>query len=307
MRSRRSRQRPTSRRIDRHTSQELLWPACSGPVFRNRRVRVEILERQPATADGGLALAHQLVMRVGLDRSINQHLRLLDLNLPYFESDHMLTHAYNLFCGGRYIEDIASLQHSPAAKNLLGACRIPDPTTAGDFLRRFMDADLGALQDAIDEARIKVWCALPRRKRRHITLEMDSTLKVVYGECKQGADFSYKGTWSYHPLLFTLAETRELLRVVNRSGNRPSAEGAAEMLGPCLEMLGEYFDRTLVRGDTKFSEGPILKTLVDHDADFVIGVTPHSLLHCSCSWISDWQEKKAVAGWALCNARFHAA
>ena len=275
-RSRRSRQRPTTRRIDRHTSQELIWPKRSAPVFTNRRVRVEVMERQPTTADGGLALAHQLAMRVGLDRSINKHLHLLKLNLPYFESDHILTHAYNLFVGGRYIEDVASLQHSSAVKNLLGACRIPDPTTAGDFLRRFTVPDLWALQEAIDEARIKIWRALPRRKRRRITLEMDSTLKVVYGECKQGADFSYKGTWSYHPLLFTLAETGELLRVVNRSGNRPSAEGSAEMLGPCLEMLSEHFGRILVRGDTKFSEGPILGTICDHGADFVIGhpVTP---------------------------------
>jgi hypothetical protein len=239
---------------------------------------METMKRQPATADGGLALAHQLAMGVGLDRSINRHLHLLEFNLPYFESDHVLTHAYNLFSGGRYIEDIASLQDSRAVKNLLGACRIPDPTTAGDFLRRFGEGDLGALQAAIDEARIKVWRALPPRKRRHITLEMDSTLKVVYGECKQGADFSYKGTWSYHPLLFTLAETGELLRVVNRSGNRPSAEGAAEMLGPCLEMLAEHFGQILVRGDTKFSTGPILKTLADHGADFVIGYPMTSAL-----------------------------
>jgi hypothetical protein len=232
---------------------------------------MEVMERHPATADGGLALAHQLVTRLGFDRSVNKHLHLLKLNLPYFESDHVLTHAYNLFCGGRYIEDIASLQHSPAVKNLLGACRIPDPTTAGDFLRRFEETDLWALQDAIDEVRARVWRALPRSQRQHTTLEMDSTLKIVYGDCKQGADFSYKGTWSYHPLLFTLVETGELLRVVNRPGNRPSAEGAAEMLGPCLALLREHFKHVLVRGDSKFSTAPILKTLVDHGAEFVLG------------------------------------
>jgi hypothetical protein len=275
-RSRRPRQRPTARRIDRHSVQELLWPDRRRPVFTNRRIRLEPMQREAATADGGLALAHQLVTRVGLDRDINRHLHLLTYNLPYFESDHVLTHAYNLFVGGRYIEDIACLQHSPAVRNLLGACRIPDPTTAGDFLRRFTEADLLDLQDAIDESRVRVWTILPRCWRRQGTLEMDSSLKVVYGDCKQGADFSYKGTWSYHPLLFTLAETGELLRIVNRPGNRPSAEGAADMLGPCLEMLAKHFGQTLVRGDTKFSEGRILQTIIDHGADFVIGhpITP---------------------------------
>jgi hypothetical protein len=153
------------------------------------------------TADGGLALAHELAMRLGLDRSLNRHLQLLKLHLPYHESDHVLTHAYNLFVGGRDLEDIQNLQHSPAVKNLLGACRLPDPTTAGDFLRRFEAEDLEAGQRAIDEARVKIWRKLPKGRRQTATVDMDSTFKAVYGACKQGADFSYQGVWSYHPLL----------------------------------------------------------------------------------------------------------
>lgn len=248
----------------------MLWPKHPGPVFRHRSVRAEVIEREPVTADGGLALAHQLAMRLGLDRSINRHLHLLKLHLPYHESDHVLTHAYNLFAGGRDLEDIQNLQHSPAMKNLLGACRLPDPTTAGDFLRRFGDRDLGALQEAIDEARVKVWRKLPKRDRQSITLDMDSTLKEVYGACKQGADFSYKGKWSYHPLLFTLAETGEPLRLVNRPGNRPSAEGAAELLGPCLEMLTANFGEVFLRGDSKFSRKEILRQAVAHGALFAL-------------------------------------
>jgi hypothetical protein len=126
---------------------------------------------------------------------------LLKLHLPYHESDHVLTHAYNLFVGGRDLEDIQNLQHSPAVKNLLGACRLPDPTTAGDFLRRFEAEDLEAGQRAIDEARVKIWRKLPKGRRQTATVDMDSTFKAVYGACKQGADFSYQGVWSYHPLL----------------------------------------------------------------------------------------------------------
>jgi hypothetical protein len=234
-RSRRFRQRPTAGRIHRHQSQEPIWPRHSGPVFYNRRVRMEVMERHPATADGGLALAHQLVMRVGFDRSVNKHLQLLKLNVPYFESDHVLTHAYNLFCGGRDIEDIASLQHCPAVKNLLGGCRIPDPTTAGDFLRRFEVSDLWALQDAMDGGRAKIWRALPRRQRQHITLEMDSTLKVVYGDCQEGADFSYQGTWSYHPLLFTLAQDRGVAAGGEPPRRSPQGRGRRRDARPLLE------------------------------------------------------------------------
>ncbi len=269
-RARRPRQRFSRAPIERHQIQEPIWPDTEGPVFRNRSVRIEIMSRQPVTADGGLALAHQIVTRVGLDRSINRHLRVLAFHLPYHESDHVLTHAYNLFVGGRYIEDIASLQHSPAIKNLLGAVRIPDPTTAGDFLRRFGIEDLRALQAAIDEARVRMWKKLPRRMRESITLDMDSTFKEVYGQCKQGADFSYNGKWSYHPLLFTLSETGECLRMINRPGNRPSAEGAAEELGPCLDQLCANFRRVYLRGDSKFAERAILLEALIHGVRFAI-------------------------------------
>ena len=208
----------------------MLWPEDERPVFRNRQVRVQVQHRGEITPYGGLALAHDLAMRLGIDRDINDSLLLLRLHLPYFESDHLLTHVYNQYVGGTCIEDIAHLQHSDAVKHLVGACRIPDPTTAGDFLRRFHGLHLRAFQQVIDRAREKVWRQMPNARKGVATIDMDSTIKEIYGECKQGADFSYTGKWSYHPLLLTLAETHEPLRTLNRSGNVTSAEGAADAL-----------------------------------------------------------------------------
>ena len=115
---------------------------------------MEVDHRGETTPYGGLAAAHLLAKKVGLDRAIYEHLHLLRFHLPYHESDHCLTHAYNLFVGGTAIEDIENLQESPAVRNLLGAERVPDPSTAGDFLRRFGPADLAGLQSAIDTARV---------------------------------------------------------------------------------------------------------------------------------------------------------
>jgi hypothetical protein len=233
-------------------------------------LRLKTQERGEVTPYGGLTLAHELAMRLGIDRDLNASLELLKLHLPYFESDHVLTHVYNLFVGGRCIEDIGHIQHSDALKNLLGACRIPDPTTAGDFLRRFGSRDLDGFQSVIDDARERVWRQLPKTRRRKATIDLDSTIKEVYGECKQGVDFSYTGKWSYHPLLVTLSETNEPLRTINRPGNSGSADGAAEALRTVLPRVARRFGEVFVRGDSQFYTRPIIAACREHGANFAL-------------------------------------
>ncbi len=278
-RSKRVRQRPKTKKIRRHQDQPLLWPDRVGPVFANRQVRVHVQQRGKITPYGGVSLAHDLAMRLELDRDINRSIRLLKINVPYCESDHILTHVYNLYVGGHCIEDIANLQHSDAIKHLLGACRIPDPTTAGDFLRRFDEVHLQNFQAVIDRAREKVWRKIPRSRRKVATVDLDSTIKEVYGQCKQGADFSYNGKWSYHPFLATLAETNEPLRTINRSGNRPSAEGAAQVLHEILPMVGRHFDTVFVRGDSKFYQYAIIAECEQNGASFAFVMDGYANLH----------------------------
>jgi hypothetical protein len=278
-RLKRRRQRPRTKNIKRHEEQAWLWPEGSGPVFRNRAVRLAVQERGNVTPYGGVALAHDLAMRLEIDRDLNAGVPLLKLHLPYFESDHVLTHVYNQYVGGTCIEDIANLQYSSAMKSVLGACRIPDPTTAGDFLRRFAGLHLDAFQAVIDRAREKVWSQVQRSRRRVATIDMDSTIKEVYGPCKQGAEFSYTRKWSYHPLLFTLAETHEPLRTINRPGNAASADGAGNVLNEVLPLVGRHFDRMVVRGDSKFYRRDVIAACERHGAKFALVMDGYGKLH----------------------------
>jgi hypothetical protein len=244
---------------------------CGGePVFRNRRVRLEKERRADLTTYGGLALAHQLVKAVGLDQAIDGHVEVLKIHRPYHESDHVLAHAYNLFLGGTCIQDLEGLQRSEAVHKVLGAGSFPDPTTAGDFLRRFSSKELKDLQSGIDESRLRVWRSLPARQRKKATLDIDSSLKEVYGECKEGADFSYRKTWSYHPLLVTLAESNECLRVVNRPGNVASAADAPEVLGEALELARGVFGKRYVRADTAFCNREMIAICEEKGARFAL-------------------------------------
>lgn len=234
------------------------------------------LEDSQTTSFGGLALAASLVRKLGLARTIDQALVLFGRIRIYQESDHVLTHVYNLFLGGSAIEDIAELQQSEPIRRMLGAGRIPDPTTAGDFLRRFAPEHIGVLDGVVDEAQRQIWRErYGRKKQKLAVVDMDSHVHHVYGNQKQGADFTYKGGFGYHPLVISLAETHECLRVINRPGNVASADGAAKQIESLEPLLHSRFRRVLWRGDSAFASQEIFDACERHGMYFAIVSSEH--------------------------------
>jgi hypothetical protein len=244
------RKRRIERRLDKHNIQ-----GFERPMFSATNIRYEISDRDRGIAHGGIGALHALVGRLGLAEAIDRRLVLLKIHLPYHESDHVLNFAYNAFCEGTRLEDIELRRTDEAFLDALGARRIPDPTTAGDFCRRFGEADIRSLQNAFHETRQKVWREQPDAFFDQAIIDMDGTLVGTTGSCKQGMDIAYEGTWGYHPLLLSLANTGEVLSIVNRPGNRPSHEGAAAEVDHCLRVCFDGgFRRVLLRGDTDFSQ-----------------------------------------------------
>src|SRR5258708_18056303 len=171
---------------------------------------------------------HRRPKHVGLVEAIDGKVKVLKVPLPYHESDHGLGIAYNVLCGGTCLQDIEERRQDEVYLDALGAQRIPDPTTAGDFCRRFDEGAIETLQTAINETRVRVWRAQPAAFFDEAIIDADGTLAETTGQCKEGMDIAYTGVWGYHPLVVSLANTQEPLFLINRSGNRPSAEGAAE-------------------------------------------------------------------------------
>jgi len=257
---------------------ELPWPKTGGPVMRMPKLHTEVDDHSPVTSYGGLILFSEFVRRFKVAEKIDDNVEVLKLHLPYLESDHILAQAANLYVGGTCIEDMANLQNSEAVRRLFGACRLPDPTTAGDFLRRFDDrynpGSLDGLRRAVDEVQDAVWKRLAKkegsRKRECAVLDIDGHTKKLYGAQKEGADFSREGTWSYHPLLISMAGTGECLAVMNRPGNLRSSNGAAEVLDGTLERVGQRFQSILVRADSDYERKDILQTCQRHGAYFAL-------------------------------------
>ena len=245
-------------------------------MMRAGHVKYEMSDRTRAMPYGGLGVIHEMVSTSGLLQDIDHQLQLLQRHLPYHESDHILNLAYNVLTGGTRLEDLELRRQDEAYLDALGAQRMPDPTTAGDFTRRFTAADIETLLDCINRARQWFW------KQAGVVMEeavidIDGTIVGTWGECKEGMGLSYKGEWGYAPLIISLANTREVLFTVNRPGNAVSHAGAAAWIDKAISLMQQNAPRVCLRGDTDFS----LTANFDgwaQEADFVFGMDARSNL-----------------------------
>ncbi|MFI5456258.1 MAG: IS1380 family transposase [Isosphaerales bacterium] len=242
------------RRIKKRLA-NLPGPERPVPMMTATNIQYELADRVQGLSAGGIGAIFLLAQKIDLINEIDRNLHLLKVHLPYHESDHVLNIAFNSCAGGHRIEHIELRRNDEVYLNALGAERIPDPTTAGDFCRRFRESDVMTLMDAFNQARLRVWAQQPPEFFEEATLDADGTIVPTDAECKQGADFAYDGQYGYHPLLISLANTAEPLFLFNRSGNRPSQERADVFLDKAVTLcLQAGFRKILLRGDTKFAQ-----------------------------------------------------
>jgi hypothetical protein len=243
------------------------------PMISASNIHYELADRTRAVSAGGLGAIHQMVQRLELDQSINRRINLFKIYLPYTESDHVLNIAYNLLAGGTCLEHLELRRNDEAYLDALGARRIPDPTTAGDFCRRFSPGAIVALMEVFNGARLKVWQQQPESFFEEAIIDADGTMVETYGECKEGIDINHKGQWGYHPLLISLANTGEPLYIVNRSGNRPSHEGAPAYFERAIALCRRAgFRKIRLRGDTDFTQTGYLDGWDEQGVKFVFGI-----------------------------------
>jgi Transposase DDE domain group 1 len=212
-----------------------------------------------------------MVQRLGLVEDIDKSLELLKVHLPYHESDHVLNLAYNILVGGQRLEDIELRRNDEVFLNGLGAERIPDPTTAGDFTRRFNSENILTLQECSNRARLAVWKVQPEGFLKEAFIDVDGTIAQTYGECKEGMDISYKGIWGYAPLIVSLANTKEVLYLVNRPGNAVSHSGSVEWIDRAVELVSPMAGSVTIRGDTDFTHTEQLDRWEDAGRKFILG------------------------------------
>jgi hypothetical protein len=270
--SRRQKLRNRKRRIQRRLRKRE-WVPRDRPMFTASNIHYELSDKTRGLAPGGIGAIHLLARQTGLIEAIDARVHLLKVHKPYHESDHVLNIAYNLISGGDCLEDMELRRNDEVYLDALGAQRIPDPTTAGDFCRRFEVWDIQLLMRAINDVRVGVWQQQPKAFFERAIIDADGTLVRTLGECKQGMDISYDGQWGYQTLVVSLANTGEPLYVVNRSGNRPSHEGAAGYYDQAIRLCRKAgFEQVLLRGDTDFTQTRELDRWDTDGVQFIFGI-----------------------------------
>jgi hypothetical protein len=175
------------------------------PMMTASNIHHEMSDRVRGVAPGGIGALHLLAQELGLVRDINEDLHLLKRPMPYHESDHVLNIASNILAGGTSREHLEVRRNDEVYLDALGAQRIPDPTTAGDFCRRFTGGDVEQLMDTCNETRLRVRKEQPEDFVDEAFLDADGTIAPSDGWCQQGVDISYKGVGGDHPLVVSLA------------------------------------------------------------------------------------------------------
>ncbi len=177
-----------------------------------------------------------MVRSLGLPEAIHHSLALLKYHVPYYESDHVLNIAYNVLCGGQCLEDLEDRRQDEAYVMALGAERVPDPTTAGDFCRRFDSVSIRWLMDAIQSIRKKVWSLQDADFFREAIIDIDGTIASGEAPITIGAIAKNQVTdfapWKIARDELDSRRVRELVHGIQSSGRLPRGDVPALQRSP---------------------------------------------------------------------------
>lgn len=218
------------------------------------------------TSFAGLKLLMDFAIRLGVVTDLNTvtvKKRRRGIAVP----DFIMSLVSNFVVGGEHLSDLQELRDEKASRQLVYDLEVPAPTTAGERLRTFTLGHIRQLERVITNM-------IGRRcddiaGSEPITLDVDSSIFEVHGYLKEGARYAYTHVNGYHPLLAFWSETRLLMGVRLRSGNRHTAFKARSFLGECVSRLPA--DRPINgRFDAGFYNRDVVEFCLEHDMGFTI-------------------------------------
>ncbi|HHT9121991.1 MAG TPA: IS1380 family transposase [Candidatus Wunengus sp. YC63] len=210
-------------------------------------IRLEVTN-EPLTVHTGLSLHYAMAEALNIPQILDGRIHVKERESGYPESEHIMALSANAFVGGDYLDDLEALREDVAIQMAIGRKDIPDPTTAGDFCRRFSLGHILQMNKAYGEIQQGVYTN--RADITEWTIDVDAKVHEVYGEKKEGASRSYNGVYSLQPLYAFVDETDELVHNELRSGNTHPGAKMVAFLRRVKRKIPTQVKRIYLRSDS---------------------------------------------------------
>jgi hypothetical protein len=252
------------------------------------------------TAHGGLALMAEFNHGIGLRQLTDQYLPAPGSNRGFDPSEIVDAVVLMLQGGGRTLEDLRELKNEEGLMKLIGRDKIPEPDSAGDWLRRMGDPNGGkAGLEGLDRVRGKVNEKILRRDGiKEYTLDADA-MEIV-GE-KADALFTYNGNRGYMPVAGFLYETPVCLYDEFREGNVAPAFGQKEFYLQCKGRMPQGKKIRYYRADSASYQAGLLNQLEEDGVKYAITADQDRAVKKVMGMIGeeDWEEPVRGCGYEL--------
>ena len=225
------------------------------------------------TSSAGLSLLHRFWQQLGGEAWIDSQLGSLKaVNSVYSVGRIVTVLLMSVIQGAKHVSHILQLSHDQGLRKLWDWVCFPVETTVVRTLNLFGQSQIVKIADLNQHLRQKVW---NRKWLGKITLDLDSTVKTVYGH-QEGAEKGYNhvhpGKRSYHPLVAFIAETGEALLGWLRPGDTYSANGSLEFIKEALARLPKQVWKVVIRADSAFFSHDFLCYLESLGHHYVVKV-----------------------------------
>ncbi len=261
--------------------------------------KIEVTKER-LTAHGGLALMAEFNHGIGLRELTDQLLPSPGSNRGYDPSVMVDSLVLMLQGGGRSLEDLRELKHEEGLMRLIGRDEIPEPDTAGDWLRRMGEPQNGQRGlRGLDQVRCKInERILKRGGITGYTLDADAT--EIIGE-KADASFTYNGNKGYMPMVGYLYETPICIYDEFREGHVSPASGQKGFYLECKRRMPKGKGIGRYRADSASYQAGLFNQLEEDGVKYTITADQDEAVKKVIGLIDEkgWKEPVVGCGYEL--------
>jgi hypothetical protein len=227
------------------------------------------------TAAAGLVVVAEAVRALGVISAIDREVGPVKRRRRGLGPGGLLVGlAETLLAGGDFLVDL-DYQRADRVGAPLRSLTPPPSTTAASLARRFGQAQVAGIEQAMAGLVARALALLPAGQRRRLlrarpTIDLDPTDVEVHGAGKRSVGWNHLGQRAGRPLLATWAEAGVALAAELLAGDQDPRPHAAGLLRRALAALPAGVGRPRLRADSGFFDQHLATAALAVGCDFAI-------------------------------------